>query len=155
MMIYALLTPLAPTLLTLCGCRFLLHVIPGYNMTAPLVDNHVGMRNTPALDCLHYCQPGQPEAWIWYLYNAMHEGRAGIRPIPVTGSDSNLGMVAKPSNSAGSIKSRFSSTASTKARDSSSVRTTAPASQVKKAALKQQQVLGQGQYPCERSTIRL
>jgi hypothetical protein len=125
-------------------------------MTAPLVDNHVGMRNTPALDCLHYCQPGQPEVWIWYLYNAMHEGRAGIRPIPVTGSDSNLGMVAKPTNSAGRTKTIFSA-ASHKPRDSSSARTAVPAAgQVKKAAaLKQQQVLGQGQYPCERSTIRL
>jgi hypothetical protein len=41
--------------------RFGLYTVPGYNMTAPLVDNHVAMKNSPALDCLHYCQPGQPE----------------------------------------------------------------------------------------------
>jgi hypothetical protein len=94
------------------------------------------------------------QAWIWYLYNAMLEGRAGIRPLPVTSSESNLGLVARPTSSGSSIKSKSSTTAA-KPRDSSSARTAAPTSQVKKAALKQQQVLGQGQYPCERSTIRL
>jgi hypothetical protein len=40
-------------------------------MTPPLVDNHVALRNSPALDCLHYCQPGQPEVkytLIYYLF---------------------------------------------------------------------------------------
>ncbi|KAF6252248.1 hypothetical protein COO60DRAFT_544594 [Scenedesmus sp. NREL 46B-D3] len=126
--------------------RFGLYVVPGYNMTAPLVDNHVGMRNTPALDCLHYCQPGQPEAWVWYLYNAMREGRAGIQALPLSSSNGSM--------------HKFSSSSSTKARhnthkprDSSSTRTAAPAAKVKKASLKQ--VLGPGHYACTPSTIRL
>uniref|UniRef100_A0A383VEI9 Uncharacterized protein n=1 Tax=Tetradesmus obliquus TaxID=3088 RepID=A0A383VEI9_TETOB len=127
--------------------QFGLYTVPAYNMTPPLVDNHVAMRNSAALDCLHYCQPGMPEAWVWYLYNAMRESRAGIRPLPLTISESSLAAAVPKSSS--------SSSASIKTRDSSALRTAAPASQAKKSLLQQQQPLGQGQYACTPSTIRL
>ncbi|WIA23718.1 hypothetical protein OEZ85_000404 [Tetradesmus obliquus] len=126
--------------------QFGLYTVPAYNMTPPLVDNHVAMRNSVALDCLHYCQPGMPEAWVWYLYNAMRESRAGIRPLPLTISESSL---------AAAVPKSSSSSASIKGRDSSALRTAAPASQTKKSLLQQQQALGQGQYACTPSTIRL
>lgn len=39
-------------------------IIPAFNISAPLVDNHVGLRNSPSLDCLHYCSPGVPEVIV-------------------------------------------------------------------------------------------
>eukprot|EP00882_Tetradesmus_deserticola_P013284 GHRQ01014091.1.p1 GENE.GHRQ01014091.1~~GHRQ01014091.1.p1 ORF type:complete len:538 (+),score=152.89 GHRQ01014091.1:624-2237(+) len=137
--------------------KYGLYVVPGYNMTAPLVDNHVAMRNSPALDCLHYCQPGQPETWVWYLYNAMREGRAGIQPLALTSSDVDVPM-PKPSSSSGSS---LSSPNSHKARSSSSAKSAAPARQLKKAPARQlkeapaQTVVGKWQYACTPSTIRL
>lgn len=36
-------------------------VMPAFNISAPLVDNHVGLRMSASPDCLHYCNPGVPE----------------------------------------------------------------------------------------------
>ncbi|WIA44224.1 hypothetical protein OEZ86_010535 [Tetradesmus obliquus] len=57
-------------------------VISAYNMSVPLHDAHVGKVLTPGndIDCIHYCHPGVPEAWIWQLYQALRSGATGLKP---------------------------------------------------------------------------
>eukprot|EP00775_Hariotina_reticulata_P004106 gene4106-4352_t len=62
-------------------------LVAGFNVSAALADNHIGTVLSKQLDCLHYCHPGVPEMWIWYLYDALRSGKAGITKL----SDPNGG----------------------------------------------------------------
>jgi len=42
------------------ACRYGMHIVPGFNISAPLADNHIGTVLSKQLDCLHYCHPGIP-----------------------------------------------------------------------------------------------
>jgi hypothetical protein len=56
-------------------------VIPTFAQSVPLHDNHIGTRMNPEQDCLHYCMPGVPQFWVWSMYDAFRNGRAGVRPL--------------------------------------------------------------------------
>ncbi|WIA44222.1 hypothetical protein OEZ86_010534 [Tetradesmus obliquus] len=71
--------------------KYNIPVVAAFNISVPLADNHIGSHMSPELDCLHYCVPGVPEMWVWYLFNAMASGRSGIKAI---GSSSREDMAA-------------------------------------------------------------
>eukprot|EP00775_Hariotina_reticulata_P008138 gene8138-8332_t len=61
--------------------RYNIHIVPSYNMSVPLHDNHIGLVMNPELDCLHYCQNGLPQAWVYNLFRALRNGRGAVQAL--------------------------------------------------------------------------
>jgi len=59
----------------------------GYELSVALYNQHVGTRGVSELDCLHYCQPGLPQIWVWEVYDALRSGLGGVYAL--NGKDPN------------------------------------------------------------------
>lgn len=69
-----------------------------FDVSVPLHSNHVGIANSPRTDCLHYCHPGVPEMGMWFLYDALQQGRSGVKPL---GPATKQSHTCVPSTTAG------------------------------------------------------
>ncbi|KAF6261763.1 hypothetical protein COO60DRAFT_1636588 [Scenedesmus sp. NREL 46B-D3] len=59
-----------------------LPVLPFFNITLPLHDNHASVPLVSRkLDCMHYCHPGVPQMWVWYLFDFLRSPQ-GVQPLP-------------------------------------------------------------------------
>lgn len=56
-------------------------ILPGYSISLPLNGNHVMLRGTSDLDCLHYCSFGYSEIMIYELARQLRGGLAGVKPL--------------------------------------------------------------------------
>lgn len=61
-------------------------VLPFFNITVPLHDSHASIPLfSGKLDCMHYCHPGAPQMWVWFLYDFLRSPQ-GVQPLPAQGS---------------------------------------------------------------------
>eukprot|EP00882_Tetradesmus_deserticola_P028338 GHRQ01031567.1.p1 GENE.GHRQ01031567.1~~GHRQ01031567.1.p1 ORF type:complete len:258 (+),score=64.81 GHRQ01031567.1:276-1049(+) len=59
-----------------------LPVLPFFNISVPLHDNHASVPLVSGkLDCMHYCHPGIPEMWVWYMYDFLRSPQ-GVQALP-------------------------------------------------------------------------
>ena len=61
--------------------KFGIPLLSGYSYSLPLNGNHVMLRGTPELDCLHYCSFGYAEIMIYELWRQLKGGIAGVKPL--------------------------------------------------------------------------
>uniref|UniRef100_A0A383VCQ2 Trichome birefringence-like N-terminal domain-containing protein n=1 Tax=Tetradesmus obliquus TaxID=3088 RepID=A0A383VCQ2_TETOB len=78
--------------------KYKIPVVAAFNISVPLANNHIGSHMSPELDCLHYCVPGVPEMWVWYLFNAIASGRSGIKAIASSSSREDMAAATRSPN---------------------------------------------------------